>query len=172
MRKLGLRVFIVLSVLVVGLSFLTANVYGEENFSDLNNDMFYYDSVMELVNDGVVSGYSDGTFKPDKNILVCEAISIIEKVFGNSENLPEWYKWYELTETGYIYETDWEIVNVPEEFEEWYKKEVKSSENAWYAPMNRTYAIKYAKEHGYKYLIQLDDNILQIGIKTDIGNRK
>jgi len=108
-RKLGLRVFIVLSVLVVGLSFLTANVYGEENFSDLNNDMFYYDSVMELVNDGVVSGYSDGTFKPDKNILVCEAISIIEKVFGNSENLPEWYKWYELTETGYIYETDWEI---------------------------------------------------------------
>ena len=70
------------------------------------------------------------------------------------------------------YETDWEIVNVPQEFEEWYKKEIKSSENAWYAPMNRTYAIKYAKEHGYKYLIQLDDNILQIGIKTNIGNRK
>ena len=64
------------------------------------------------------------------------------------------------------YETDWEIVNVPNDYKEWYIANIKSSENAWYAPMNRSYAIKYAKEHGYKYLVQLDDNILRLEIAT------
>lgn len=57
------------------------------------------------------------------------------------------------------YETDWDIVNVPEDYKEWYCDKLKNSDNAWYAPMNRSYAIKYAKEHGYRYLVQLDDNI-------------
>lgn len=43
------------------------------------------------------------------------------------------------------YETDWNIVNVPEDYVNWYKTNVKSSESAWYAPMNRSYAIKYVK---------------------------
>ena len=63
------------------------------------------------------------------------------------------------------YETDWEIVNVPEDYKNWYIENYKQSENAWYAPMNRSYAIKYAKERGYKYLIQLDDNIVNINIR-------
>ena len=109
MKKFSLRVILVLSAFIVGLSFLTARVYGEVKFSDLSEENVYYDSVMELVNEGVISGYSDGTFKPDKNILICEALTIIEKVFGNPENLPEWSKWYELTETGYIYQTDWDL---------------------------------------------------------------
>ena len=62
------------------------------------------------------------------------------------------------------YETDWEIVNVPEAYVKWYKDNIKNSDNAWYAPMNRSYAIKYAREHGYKYLIQLDDNITMLQI--------
>lgn len=63
------------------------------------------------------------------------------------------------------YDTEWEIVNVPKEYEEWYKSVAKTSDNAWYAPMNRSYAIKYAREHGHRYLVQLDDNIkfLEIG---------
>lgn len=63
---------------------------------------------------------------------------------------------------GYI--TDWPIVNVPADFVAWYKENCKTSDNAWYAPMNRTYAIKYAIEHGYDYLIQLDDNIKRLEI--------
>lgn len=60
------------------------------------------------------------------------------------------------------YETDWPIVMVPTEYMEWYKANVKTSDNAWYAPMNRSYAIKYAREHGYEYLVQLDDNIIYL----------
>ena len=63
---------------------------------------------------------------------------------------------------GYI--TNWKIVNVPDDYSDWYIANLKNSDNAWYAPMNRSYAIKYAREHGYKYLIQLDDNIKSIEI--------
>jgi hypothetical protein len=63
---------------------------------------------------------------------------------------------------GYI--TDWKIINVPDDYRDWYIANLKNSDNAWYAPMNRSYAIKYAREHEYKYLIQLDDNITSIEI--------
>ena len=69
------------------------------------------------------------------------------------------------------YETDWEIINVPKEYEEHYKKKMKNSDNAWYAPMNRSYAIKYARKHGYKYLIQLDDNIQMLQIAYIIKDK-
>lgn len=62
------------------------------------------------------------------------------------------------------YETDWEIINVPEDYREWYIANIKNSENAWMAPMNRSYAIKYAKEHGYRYCVQLDDNIEKLSV--------
>lgn len=70
------------------------------------------------------------------------------------------------------YNTEWDIVNVPADYQEYYIKNYKQSENAWYAPMNRSYAIKYAKEHGYKYLIQLDDNITNVNIVFANGNKK
>lgn len=70
------------------------------------------------------------------------------------------------------YETDWKIINVPEDYVEWYKANIKNSDNAWYAPMNRSYAIKYAKEHGYKYLIQLDDNIVMFQIAYSQKNKE
>lgn len=62
------------------------------------------------------------------------------------------------------YETDWKIVNVPDAYQTWYKKNIAISDKAFYAPMNRSYAIKYAREKGYDYLIQLDDNIVKYGI--------
>jgi hypothetical protein len=58
---------------------------------------------------------------------------------------------------GYV--TDIPIVMVPDGYRQWYVANHKNSENAWYAPMNRSYAIKYAREKGYRYLVQMDDNI-------------
>jgi hypothetical protein len=65
------------------------------------------------------------------------------------------------------YETDWKIVKVPQDYEDWYRAKIALS-TFWQATMNRSYAIKYAREHGYKYCVQLDDNIqsLQIGFEV------
>lgn len=69
------------------------------------------------------------------------------------------------------YETKWPIVDVPKDYRDWYKEHAKMSDSAYYAPMNRSYAIKYAREHGYKYLVQLDDNIISFNIRYKIDDR-
>lgn len=66
------------------------------------------------------------------------------------------------------YETEWQIINVPEDYRQWYCQNEKISDKAYFAPMNRSYAIKYAKENGYDYLIQLDDNITVLGVGYQI----
>lgn len=71
---------------------------------------------------------------------------------------------------GYI--TDWKIVNVPDDYQKWYRETIATSDIAYYAPMNRSYAIKYAREHGYKYLVQLDDNIVNLSIVYRTGEDK
>lgn len=104
----------------------------------------------------------------NKKILVAE---ISGKRPGSSKQRPT--EKYEISFDKVIisnnsegYETDWPIVNVPDDYKDWYIQNVKSSENAWYAPMNRSYSIKYAREHGYDYLIQLDDNIILLEIAS------
>lgn len=102
----------------------------------------------------------------NKDILVVE---ISGKRPGTSEQRPTEknnikYDHLIISNNSDNYETDWDIVNVPQDYVDWYKSNIKNSDNAWYAPMNRSYAIKYAREHGYKYLIQLDDNIVNFQI--------
>lgn len=102
----------------------------------------------------------------NKDVLVVE---ISGKRPGNSDARPTEkmnikYDKVIISNNSEGYETNWEIINVPEDYVEWYKANLKNSDNAWYAPMNRSYAIKYAKEHGYKYLVQLDDNIKMLQI--------
>ncbi|CAH2215100.1 S-layer homology domain-containing protein [Tepidibacter aestuarii] len=51
------------------------------NFSDINNH-WAANQIKSLVNKGIVSGYSDGTFKPDNYITRAEFISLINKAFN------------------------------------------------------------------------------------------
>lgn len=71
------------------------------------------------------------------------------------------------------YDTHLPIIDVPDDYREWYIAHIKNSDNAWYAPMNRSYAIKYARENGYRYLVQLDDNIqlLELALWEENGGR-
>lgn len=67
------------------------------------------------------------------------------------------------------YDTTWEIVSVPDDYRKWYEEHFRTARGAsWLAPMNRSYAIKYARDHGYKYVVQLDDNIKWLSIEYAI----
>lgn len=76
-----------------------------------------------------------------------------------TENLESKHDWVIVSNNSEGYETELPIINVPDDYREWYCANIKNSDNAWYAPMNRSYAIKWARENGYDYLVQLDDNI-------------
>lgn len=60
--------------------------------------------------------------------------------------------------TGYV--TEWPTILVPDDFRAEYEAKRRNTDtNAWLPGMNRSYAIKYARENGYDYCVQLDDNI-------------
>lgn len=61
------------------------------------------------------------------------------------------------------YESSWDIINVPPEYEAYYRERF-GFDKAWQAPMNRSYAIRFARERGYRYLVQLDDNIKNLQV--------
>lgn len=48
-----------------------------EGFSDLPEDHFAYSAVMYLKEQGIISGYDDGTFKPSNSVNRAEAIKLI-----------------------------------------------------------------------------------------------
>lgn len=89
-----------------------------------------------------------------------------------TERFESEHDWVIISNNSEGYETDKPIINVPDDYREWYCANIKNSDNAWYAPMNRSYAIKWARENGYDYLVQLDDNIkaLEIAYTVTDGN--
>lgn len=72
------------------------------SFSDVAADEWYYDIINNAVKSGLVSGYEDNTFQPQKNISRFEAISIISRMvkstdynkvqlpYTDSESIPAW----------------------------------------------------------------------------------
>lgn len=87
-----------------------------------------------------------------------------------TERFESQHDWVIISNNSEGYVTDKPIINVPDDYREWYCANIKNSDNAWYAPMNRSYAIKWAREKGYDYLVQLDDNIVNLQITTVVEN--
>ena len=52
-------------------------VFANESFSDIKKDDYYYASIVEMSKKGIINGYPDGTFRPNSNITVAEALTII-----------------------------------------------------------------------------------------------
>lgn len=71
-------------------------------FLDVPTHEWYYSTVSNAVKSGLVSGYEDNTFRPQKNITRFEAISIVSRLvestdaasiqlpYGDRETIPAW----------------------------------------------------------------------------------
>ena len=55
---------------------------GENVFSDVKSDDWYYDAVVGSVKYGWISGYSDGTFRPNAYITRAEVTSIVNRMLN------------------------------------------------------------------------------------------
>ena len=52
-------------------------------FSDVPNDYYATGYIKSLYDENIVSGYEDGTFKPDNSVTRAEAVTMMNKVLGN-----------------------------------------------------------------------------------------
>lgn len=68
-----------------------------KTFSDVNNNDWFYSVVNELSDKGIISGYEDNTFKPQKAVSYAEFLTLLNKSIGEKQspdykNSEEWYK--------------------------------------------------------------------------------
>ncbi len=61
-------------------------------FSDLKEGEWYVKYVVTAANEGIISGYKDGTFKPGNTVTVAEFLKIITKTFDLDTGLSYSYK--------------------------------------------------------------------------------
>ena len=59
------------------------------SFSDVNSGAWYYDNVMDAAENGYVTGYTDGTFRPLNSITRAEFASMIAKAMDYDSNPEE-----------------------------------------------------------------------------------
>ena len=61
---------------------LSINVCMAKNFSDLASSHWGYQAITKMSETGIVSGYPDGTFRPDNSITRAEFSSILVRALG------------------------------------------------------------------------------------------
>ena len=92
-RKLtkGLTTCVLTAALLLG----TAASAGaaEPVFSDVARGAWYYGPVTNLAGQGVVSGYTDGTFRPDRTATAGEALKLVLTACGNGVMAPAGSHW-------------------------------------------------------------------------------
>ncbi len=60
-----------------------SNIYNENHeLGDIKPTDWFYSDVMTLSSKGIISGYDDGTFKPDKEVNADEFITMVVKALG------------------------------------------------------------------------------------------
>ena len=97
-KQIKITSFITIFVLLVVLFMNSYNpsAFASESFIDVEKDSYYFESVSNMKNFGIVHGYPDGTFKPLNNITVAEALTIIFRnaniKFDNPNNEDKY--WY------------------------------------------------------------------------------
>ena len=79
--------FVFLSTTLTFLTPLTAFAQQAASFSDVPSTHRIYQAVEYLKEKGIISGYSDGTFKPDRKVNRAEAVKIIVAPLVSAEEL-------------------------------------------------------------------------------------
>ena len=62
-------------------------------FSDVQIGSWYYDNVTDMTNQGYLSGYEDGTFRPDGTVTKAEFVSIVGRIAGLQESAKQNNHW-------------------------------------------------------------------------------
>ena len=64
----------------------------DASFTDVPKDgsAWYTQSVYLLANAGIITGYKDGTFRPQANVNRTEAVVMLNRLFGRSDSAPSW----------------------------------------------------------------------------------
>lgn len=66
----------------IAMRFAQAAAAGENRFSDIDDNSWYADAVIGAVEYGWISGYPDGSFRPERSISRAEVTAIVNRMLG------------------------------------------------------------------------------------------
>ena len=77
------RFFSTLVCLVLCLSLLSTAAMAAEPFSDVSSEEWYYDAVMYVSENGLMTGYGPGRFAPEASITRGQIVTILHRLEGS-----------------------------------------------------------------------------------------
>lgn len=91
-----LRLNTILLSLLLGTTLLTPQMASAKSFTDVKTSDWHYNVVNELSDKGIISGYEDGTFKPQRPVTYSEFLTLLNNAIGEKQapdytNPKEWY---------------------------------------------------------------------------------
>ena len=126
---------------------------GKSPFIDVKDTSWAAPYIVSAAKQGWISGYTDGTFGPDKNISRAEAVSIINKMLGRSadgqvKTFSDVKNYYDLFPTHWAYAAIVEAstphtYHTEENAEVWdsYEKDTSTVESHWVRENNSLYYV-------------------------------
>ena len=83
--------------LLLGTTLLTPQMASAKQFKDVKQTDWHYSVVDELSNKGIINGYEDNTFKPQKAVSYSEFLTLLNNAIGTKQapdytNPTQWYK--------------------------------------------------------------------------------
>lgn len=83
--------------LLLGTTLLTPQMASAKQFKDVKQSDWHYSVVDELSNKGIINGYEDNTFKPQKSVTYSEFLTLLNNAIGAKQapdykTPQEWYK--------------------------------------------------------------------------------
>ena len=92
-----LRLNTILLSLLLGTTLLTPQIASAKSFTDVKKSDWHYSVVDELSNKGIINGYEDGTFKPQRPVSYAEFLTLLNNAIGTKQapdykNPTQWYK--------------------------------------------------------------------------------
>ncbi len=86
MKKFRVLLALVLAVAVMGGSLVTVFA---EGFKDVDETAYSWciAEIEEMAEEGIISGYSDGTFKPQNTVTKLEALALVARVLGSRDEV-------------------------------------------------------------------------------------
>ena len=92
-----LRLNTILLSLLLGTTLLTPQIASAKTFKDVKKSDWHYSVVDELSNKGIINGYEDGTFKPQRPVTYSEFLTLLNNSIGTKQapdykNPTQWYQ--------------------------------------------------------------------------------
>lgn len=83
--------------LLLGTTLLTPQMASAKSFTDVKKSDWHYNVVNELSDKGIINGYEDNTFKPQRPVSYAEFLTLLNNAIGTKQapdykNPTQWYK--------------------------------------------------------------------------------